>query len=115
MYSLLKGQPEIDAASRAALLRDYERFQTGLPDPLEGYIREQYKIDLSSEYGNHFIKNPFGKGSGQLSLNTSQVRRDCEDGLAGPTGQHGPRSGRSCQDRPRMPIPDQRRAVAPDA
>ncbi|HET9713593.1 MAG TPA: hypothetical protein VFP64_17010, partial [Pyrinomonadaceae bacterium] len=81
MYSLLKGQPEIDAASRAALLRDYERFQTGLPDSLEAYIHEEYKIDVSSEYGNHFIKNPFGKGSGQLSLNTTQVRRDCEEGL----------------------------------
>ena len=81
MYSLLKGQPEIDAGSRAALLRDYERFQTGLPDSLEAYIHEQYQIDLSSEYGNQFIKNPFGKGSGQLSLNTTQVRRDCEEGL----------------------------------
>ena len=81
MCSLLKGPPEIGAASRAALLRDYERFQHGLPDSLEAYVRDEYKIDLSSEYGNQFIKNPFGKGSGQLSLNTSQVRRDCEEGL----------------------------------
>src|SRR5215470_8078182 len=81
MYSLLKSLPEIDAASRAALHRDYERFKNGLPDSLEDYVREQYQIDLSSQYGNHFIKNPFGKGSGQLSLNTSQVRRDCEEGL----------------------------------
>jgi len=81
MYSFLKGQPEIDAAQRSALRRDYERFQNGLPDSLESYVKEQYQIDLGSEYGNHPIKNPFGKGSGQLSLNTSQVRRDCEDGL----------------------------------
>jgi len=81
MYSLLKSLPEIDAASRAALHRDYERFKNGLPDSLEDYVREQYQIDLSSQYGSHFIKNPFGKGSGQLSLNTSQVRRDCEEGL----------------------------------
>ena len=81
MYSLLQGQPEIDATSRAALLHDYERFRSGLPDSLEAYVLDQYKIDLSTEYGNHLIKNPFGKGSGQLSLNTSQVRRDCEDGL----------------------------------
>src|ERR1044071_6770894 len=81
MYSLLKGQPEIGAANRAALLRDYERFQSGLPDSLEAYVRDHYQIDLSSEYGNQFIKNPFGKGSGQLFLNTSQVRRDCEEGL----------------------------------
>ena len=81
MYSLLKGQPEIDAAQRAALNRDYERFQNGLPDSLEAYVKEEYQIDLSSEYGNQPIKNPFGKGSGQLSLNTAQVRRDCEERL----------------------------------
>ena len=81
MYSLVKGKPEIDAASNAALRRDYERFRAGLPDSLETYVQDVYKIDLSSEYGNHSTKNPFGKASGQLSLNISQVRRDCEDGL----------------------------------
>src|SRR5215217_6203567 len=81
MYPLINGKPEIDSTSRAALLRDYERFRGGLPDLLEAYVREIYKIDLSSEYGDHFIKNPFGKASGQLSLNISQVRRDCEEGL----------------------------------
>ena len=81
MYSLIKGKPQIDVASRAALVRDYERFRAGLPHSLETYVRDIYKIDLSSEYGDHSIKNPFGKASGQLSLNISQVRRDCEDGL----------------------------------
>src|SRR2546423_3049249 len=81
MYSFLKGKPEIDPASRAALVRDYERFRTGLPESLELYVRDVYRVDLSSEYGDRFIKNPFGKASGQLSLNISQVRRDCEDGL----------------------------------
>jgi len=81
MYSLLKGKPEIDPVSRAALVRDYERFRTGLPDSLEAYIQDVYRVDLSSEYGDQSIKNPFGKASGQLSLNISQVRRDCEEGL----------------------------------
>ena len=81
MYSLTKRQPEIDSVNRTALIRDYERFQTGLPTSLEDYVQEHYRIDLSSQYGNHLIKNPFGKGSGQLSLNTTQVRRDCEEGL----------------------------------
>jgi hypothetical protein len=81
MFSFLDGHPEIDSEHRAALVRDYETFSTGLPEALEAYVREQYQIDLSSEYGDHFIKNPFGKASGQLSLNISQVRRDCEDGL----------------------------------
>jgi hypothetical protein len=62
-------------------VRDYERFRAGLPEDLEDYVRQQYQLDLSSEYGGHFIKNPFGKASGQLSLNLSQVRRDCEEQL----------------------------------
>src|SRR5690349_18093224 len=81
MFSFLTGQPEIDARDRAALVRDYERFRAGLPHDLEAHVREQYGIDLSTEYGGHAIKNPFGKASGQLSLNLSQVRRDSEEQL----------------------------------
>jgi hypothetical protein len=81
MFSFLAGHPEIDSVHRAQLCATTKCFATGLPDALEAYVREQYQIDLSSEYGDHFIKNPFGKASGQLSLNISQVRRDCEDGL----------------------------------
>src|SRR5215467_11816004 len=81
MLSFLNGHPEIDSRDRTALVRDYERFRIGLPGNLEEHVREQYQIDLSSEYGGHVIKNPFGKASGQLSLNLSQVRRDCEEQL----------------------------------
>ena len=81
MISLTGGQPDIGSAERAALARDYERFCGGLPSALEDYVREEYRIDLSSTYGDHPIKNPFGKASGQLSLNLSQVRRDCEEQL----------------------------------
>jgi hypothetical protein len=81
MLSLSKGHPDIDASTRSELIRDYERFRTGLTRSLEDYVRQQYNLDLSSEYGGLRIKNPFGKASGQLSLNTSQVRRDCEEGL----------------------------------
>ncbi|HEY0764095.1 MAG TPA: hypothetical protein VGD61_17090 [Pyrinomonadaceae bacterium] len=80
MFSL-SGHPELDSRQRTTLARDYERFRTGLPARLEEYVREEYQIDLSSEYGDHPIKNPFGKASGQLSLNLSQVRRDCEEQL----------------------------------
>ena len=77
----LSGHPEVGSQDHAALVRDYEGFRTGLPDDLETYVHQQYKLDLSSEYGEHRIKNPFGKASGQLSLNLSQVRRDCEEQL----------------------------------
>jgi hypothetical protein len=81
MLLLGKEQPEIDSAERLALENDYQRFRTGLPKSLEEYVQETYGIDLSSEYGGLRIRNPFGKASGQLSLNISQVRRDCEEGL----------------------------------
>jgi hypothetical protein len=80
LSSVLK-ELEIDPSSRSTLAGDYERFADGLPHPLEEYVRDRYEINLSSEYGGLSIKNPFGKGSGQLSLNVSQVRRDAEDGL----------------------------------
>src|SRR5215213_2773590 len=81
MLSLVSGHPEIDSGDRASLVRDYERFRAGLPQDLEDYVRREYQVDLSSAYGDHAIKNPFGKASGQLSLNLSQVRRDCEEQL----------------------------------
>ncbi len=81
MLSSLLRELEIDSSSRSALAGDYERFSDGLPHPLEEYVRDRYRINLSSEYGGLPVKNPFGKASGQLSLNLSQVRRDAEEGL----------------------------------
>ncbi len=63
------------------LLEDYARFASGLPQQLEAYILDTYKISLASEYAGLPIKNPFGKASGQLSLNAHQVERDAEAGL----------------------------------
>ncbi len=60
---------------------DYERFQGGLPAALEEYVLDTYGISLASEYGGIVIKNPFGKASGQLSLNANQIARDAEAGL----------------------------------
>src|SRR5437762_3017507 len=80
LSSVLK-ELQIDSSWRSALAKDYERFASGLPQPLEEYVHDEYEINLSSEYGGLPIKNPFGKASGQLSLNVSQVRRDVEDGL----------------------------------
>lgn len=81
MTSHVLDRLELDAGERASLSADYERFRDGLPPRLEEYVHEKYRLDLSSEYGGLRVKNPFGKGSGQLSLNTGQVRRDAEDGL----------------------------------
>jgi len=80
LSSVLK-KLEIDPSVRSALVRDYHHFAEGLPPRLEEYVRDRYRINLSSDYGGLPIKNPFGKASGQLSLNVSQVRHDAEDGL----------------------------------
>ena len=63
------------------LLEDYARFMNGLPQQLEACVLDTYKISLMSEYAGLPIKNPFGKASGQLSLNANQVERDADAGL----------------------------------
>ena len=78
---ILLKELEIDSSARSALAEDYERFADGLPEALEEYVRDRYEINLSSEYGGLPIKNPFGKASGQLSLNVSQVAHDAAAGL----------------------------------
>src|ERR1035437_7676896 len=63
------------------IVEDYARFASGLPNPLEAYVLDTYGISLASEYAGLPVRNPFGKASGQLSLNISQVARDVESGL----------------------------------
>ena len=70
-----------DSGARDRLAEDYERFGHELPRPLEAFVLDRYRVDLSSEYGGIAVKNPLGKGSGQLSLNVSQVGRDAREGL----------------------------------
>src|SRR5258705_5593815 len=81
LLSILLKELEIDSSARSALAGDYERFAAGLPEALEEYVRDRYEINLSSEYGGLPIKNPFGKASGQLSLNVSQVPHDAAAGI----------------------------------
>jgi len=69
------------AGLRTLLSSDNERFRHGLPKALEDYILDAYGISLESSYGGHLIRNPFGKASGQLSLNNQQVEHDVEAGL----------------------------------
>src|ERR671938_1713478 len=81
MASHVLDRLELDAGELASVADDYERFREGLPPRLEEYVLDKYRLDLSSEYGGLRGKNPFGKASGQLSLNTGQVRRDADDQL----------------------------------
>ena len=67
---------------RAKLARDFERFRSGLPADFPAYVRATYRIDLSATYLDYPLAHPIGKGSGQLSLNLSQIEGDRDAGLA---------------------------------
>ena len=78
----LIGGVDLSPALASKLAEDYEGLAgRGLPPRLEEYVRERYGLDLTSEYGGLPVKNPFGKASGQLSLNIKQVRADADAGL----------------------------------
>ncbi|HEV2863195.1 MAG TPA: hypothetical protein VGX48_19435 [Pyrinomonadaceae bacterium] len=80
LEKLIRGV-DLNAALASRLMEDYERLSRGLPPRLEEYVLDRYGLNLASEYGGVPVKNPFGKGSGQLSLNIKQVRGDAEAGL----------------------------------
>ena len=74
--------PTLSESERSNLVQDFERVGHALPADLPVLIRERYAIDLSARYGSVALTHPFGKGSGQLSLNLHQLREDAEAGLA---------------------------------
>jgi hypothetical protein len=53
-----------------------------VPRDFPAYVRETYQLDLSARYLGVPLPHPIGKGSGQLSLNASQLDTDAEAGLA---------------------------------
>jgi hypothetical protein len=67
---------------RERLERDFERFKRELPHDIAGYVRDNYRVDLSARYLGYSIPHPIGKGSGQLSLNLEQLETDRAAGLA---------------------------------
>lgn len=81
MGHILPDTPEVDQSSLNRIVNDYERFKKGLPENVEKYLLDEYKVDISTYYADIPIKNPFGKASGQLSMNTRQVDEDAKSGL----------------------------------
>jgi len=67
---------------RARLSTDFERFRGELPRDFAEYVRQTYRIDLTARYLGYQLPHPFGKGSGQLSLNADQLEADRAAGLA---------------------------------
>src|SRR5882672_11591398 len=75
-------RPKRNSGSPALLARDFERFKGELPRDFPAHVREVYGIDLTARYLGETIPHPIGKGSGQLSLNESQLALDADAGLA---------------------------------
>jgi hypothetical protein len=65
------------------LERDHRRYaEKDPPFPVEDFWRAEYGTDLTASFGSVPLRHPFGKASGQLSLNEAQVRADAHTGLA---------------------------------
>lgn len=77
----LPDRPRLTDAERRQIEADGERFADAMPPDPAAVIRETYGLEIAAEYAGRRIKNPFGKASGQLSLNRRQVERDAEGGL----------------------------------
>src|SRR5947209_2478586 len=73
--------PKLNDSERRRLEEEYERLRDGLPADLRAHLIEAFGVDVAAEYAGRPIRNPFGKASGQLSLNARQVRRDAEGQL----------------------------------
>lgn len=80
-YPLPVGAPSLPGLLRSRLEADFDRFRDALPSDLRAHCLDAYGIDIAGEYGGSEIRNPFGKASGQLSLNLRQVQRDADGGL----------------------------------
>ncbi|MCC7419572.1 MAG: hypothetical protein IT428_04785 [Planctomycetaceae bacterium] len=80
--SWLPQNPKVADSILRTLRTDYERLSvTGWPAAPAAFVLDQYGIDLRTEYAGIEVPNPFGKGSGQLSMTARQVAEDVEAGL----------------------------------
>jgi len=74
--------PIVSETARNRIIEDYQRFcDTPLPSDIREYVLERHGIELASRYGPLPVRNAFGKASGQLSLQASQVEADALAGL----------------------------------
>jgi dihydroorotate dehydrogenase len=79
---LLPTEPDLPAGLMARVKADHDRFaRVGLPDDLDGYLKGAYGLDMTASYAGSTIRNPWGKASGQLSLNVPQVVEAADAGL----------------------------------
>ncbi len=79
---LLPPIPDVPPEVQEQVRRDHDRFaRDGLPPDLDRYLRQAYLLDITASYAGIPLRNPWGKASGQLSLNRAQVEEDALAGL----------------------------------
>jgi hypothetical protein len=79
---VLPNSADVETEFRKRVASFYESLATGgLPANLDEFLLEEFVLDVSTEYAGQPIRNPWGKASGQLSMNAGQVREDVEAGL----------------------------------
>ena len=80
--SRLSGPPDIDSGLLNLIEQDWIKCLKGWwPDNLNHYLITKYQVDISARYAGQPIANPFGKASGQLTMNIGQIRESAEAGL----------------------------------
>jgi dihydroorotate dehydrogenase len=71
---LLPRIPDVAPELLRQIRADHERFaRDGLPEDLDSYLRASYGLDMTASYAGVRLRNPWGKASGQLSLNRAQI------------------------------------------
>lgn len=79
---LLPRSAAVDSGLASKVRADHDRFaRDGLPVDLDAYLRDTYKLDVKASYAGIPLRNPWGKASGQLTLNLSQLEEAVDDGL----------------------------------
>jgi hypothetical protein len=76
---LLPPVPDLPLPLLRQIRQDHDRFaQEGLPDDLGAYLLETYGLDMTASYAGAALRNPWGKASGQLTLNKAQIEEAAE-------------------------------------
>ena len=79
---LLPSVPDVPADLLSRVKNDHDRFaREGLPANLEAYLLDAYALDMTGSYAGLPVRNPWGKASGQLTLNLAQLEEAAAEGL----------------------------------
>jgi dihydroorotate dehydrogenase len=79
---LLPVTPDVSGEILRQVREDHDRFaREGLPEDLDRYLLQAYHLDMTASYAGTRLRNPWGKASGQLSLNRVQIEEAADAGL----------------------------------